>query len=122
MRKFFTDKSDTHRIGLDDGQWIDILSTCSYGVRKKAMSAMLKPKATGSTAGMNVNMDFDAGAFNDVLLKEMIVDWSFTDESGNKVPVTSANIDNLAADIAQIVVEEIGRLNPQRSEEEKNAL
>ena len=122
MRKYFINKKDVHRIDLSDGQWIDIMAMCSYGIRKKAISAMMRPSATSSNRDVRVNMDFDAGAFNDVLLKEMIVDWSFTDESGNKVPLTPENIDNLAADIAQIVVEEIGRLNPQRSEEEKNAL
>lgn len=121
MRKFFVSKADTHRIELEDGQWIDILAICSHRTRNKAMAAMLKPTA-GIDKSVRVNMDFNVSAFNDVLLKEMIVDWSFADEEGKKIPVTPENIDNLAADITQWVIEEIGRLNPVKTEPGKNAL
>ena len=122
MRKFFIDNSDTHRIELEDDQWIDILTMCSHGTKKKATAAMMKPSATGSSeADIKLSADFNAGAFNDVLLREMIVAWSFIDGDAQPVPVTPENIDRLASDITGLVLKEINALNPSPTVKEKNA-
>lgn len=124
MRKFFVEKTDTHRISLDEGQWIDILSVYSRGLSNKASrAAMSKVAASGKDGDDEVTVDipFDSGAFNDTLLKEMIVDWSFTDDAGVKVPVTQENILRLANDITSRVIKEINTLGRVKTEPEKNA-
>lgn len=129
MRNFFVSKTDIHRVELEDGQWIDILAQCSHKTRKRATAAMMKSntslsdeKDASATKDVQFSLDFDAGAYSDVLLKEMVVDWSFTDDVGTKVEITAENIDNLVADISQIVIKEINRLNPTEAEPGKNEL
>lgn len=120
MRHIIYD-DDLHRIDLGEGEWIDILALCTNAIRRKADAATVKAVSRLSALKVagTVDVEYDAGAYNNVLLEHMIKAWSFKDKSGQAIPVTAENIGKLSTATADLVLAEIEKLNPGRTPEEK---
>ncbi len=125
MSKHIIMDEDLHRINLGDGDWIDILEMVPNSVRRDSQTAAMNIKSSYSTskkgADSPVDVDFNVAKFNQVLLYGMIKAWSFKDKEGKPIPVEPAYIDRLDEQTADLVLTNIDKLNPSRSEVSKKA-
>lgn len=103
MNRHLILEEELHRIDLGDGDWIDIKSHLCVD---DAILAESIPNKTGSA------------------LVASIKAWSFTNGNGEPLPVTPEMIGRLSMDTAQVVLEEVNRLNPVRTviEEKKSSI
>ena len=127
MNKWFVDVRDTNRVDLEDGQWIDIKRNLSAAdqdyLARETISLELnmggdneEEEVTTEVPTVNVRSSRrrreqaekkikTAKMMPAVLplLRAIIVDWSFCDNRGKKVPVNDANVGNLKREISNIV-------------------
>jgi hypothetical protein len=103
-------REELHRIDLGDGEWVDVKRRLSYG-DLAAMDAAAGPGVMGQG---NI-------ATGVALLGGVVRAWSFQ-EDGEPVPVTPENLDRLSPQTAGIILTEVNRLNPVRTEEERAPL
>ena len=93
----YDDELDTIELGEE---WVKIKKRMSYGDYQKLLSSYTKGGA----------MNIEEG--NIALLLINIKEWSFKDRDGKPAPVSRENILRLVPDIAQKILDEIGRRNP----------
>ena len=64
------------------------------------------------TVSMNVDegFNFNIAASRMKKMKQLIVDWDFSDEKGEKIPVSAESIEKLNPSIASLIGEEIDQL------------
>lgn len=109
---------ETHRIDLENGEWVEVRRHMTTGDRAAINSRAIVIRAemgldgTGQGA-RSAQMNLDVGAWGLALLERMIVAWS------DPEPVTPENVARLPEAMADQIREEIDRLNPGRSEAEK---
>ena len=127
MNKWFVDVRDTNRVNLDDGEWIDIKRNLSAAdqdyLARETISLELNvgeisedevPTTEAPTVNLRSSRRRREQAEKKIktakmmpavlpLLRAIIVDWSFCDERGKKVPVNDANVGNLKREISNIV-------------------
>ena len=127
MNKWFVDNRETTRIELDDGEWIDIKRHLSISDQD-----FLARETIDMQLDVDTNTDEDNETENVPrlnkrsvrrrqvksegriktarmmpavlpLLKALIVDWSFCDNTGKKIPINDINVGNLRREIANLV-------------------
>jgi len=119
--KYFVD-SEVDRIDLGDGEWVEIKSKLSIGDQDKLSEMMMTIEVDTAPANRserrrrkdsgqsNYNATFKPST--SALLQVSIVDWSFTYESGEKVPLTPEMVNRMDAKLANQLEEEINDRNP----------
>lgn len=108
MNHFVTQGTD--RIDIDEESWVDIKKEMSYGDKQQMTGAMMKMKVKVAD-GENAEPDITVDTGNVELLFINIVDWNFTNEKGEKVPVTRANIRNLNGAVGDTIRKAIKERN-----------
>jgi hypothetical protein len=111
-------KPETHRIDLDDGEWVEVRKHMTIGDRAAVNSRAIIFRADMVMGGdakepTTAQMTMDAGAWGLALLQRMITAWSDLE------PVTPQNIALLPEATADHIRAEIDRLNAGRDEAEK---
>ena len=121
--RFFVD-SEVDRINLDQFQpesWVDIKRKLSIGDQDNLSQRLFDVEidTSGSREDRRRRRQSGASAVNAkfrpslaVLLEISIVEWSFTTESGEKVPVTPEMIQRMDPEVAAFLEEEIDSRNP----------
>lgn len=89
------------------GVWLDIRTALTVGMKQRTLSAATKLRM--SDGG---DAQFDAFAYKQALLREIVVGWA------DSTPVTPGSIDNLDPDVAEYVLEQFEALSAPRTEEE----
>lgn len=85
----------------------------SYGISKAAQSAMIQMDGSLDHSGRAVTKA-EWGAYINVLLLGLIVDWNLTDADENPLPLTTENIDRLDPADGQFLAEEANKRNQLR--------
>jgi len=103
---------NTKRLDIPDapGQWVEIRTALTTGMNSRMLSAAMRLRVSD-----NGDAQFDAFAYRDAKLKEIIVAWS------DPRPMTPANVDDLDPAMADWIVEQFDTLAAPRSDVEKNA-
>jgi hypothetical protein len=109
---------ETHRIDLENGEWVEVRKHMTNGDRAAVNSRAIIIRAEmgldGTSSGLrSAQMNLDVGAWGLALLERMVVAWS------DPEPVTPENVSRLSEATADYIREEIDRLNPARTEAEK---
>ncbi len=112
MGKYFLDEA-TFKVEFPDGQWCEIKEELSQKDQDFLINKMAKARVS-----KDATSEIDLG--KQALLERMIKGWSFTDESGNKVPVNSDTISNLRTKYRNVILKEIDRLTSESVEFSKN--
>ena len=110
---------DADRIELDDipGQereWVEIWHKMAYGDEQSLVGHYTRIQANlrdGTISDDPVTLDMETG--NVALLKLNIRSWSFQDQDGNPVPVTTERVRRLDPVIAHRLLQEIVDRNPK---------
>lgn len=87
---------------LTDGDWIKVKEQVTYGEQKQMATAGLTDMMEGEAGTRRIGMDFSA--FERARLLGWVVEWSFNDERGRRVPVTKDTIDALDPDTADEII------------------
>jgi hypothetical protein len=96
-------EDELHRVDLGDGEWVDVKRYLSLGDLTDIEAQ------TGSIATGNL-------ATGKAILGAVIRAWSFTNGSNQPVPVTPEMINHLSGETAGILLAEVNKLNPMRTE------
>jgi hypothetical protein len=108
--------AETVRLELTDGDWIEVKRELSYGEQQELF--LRDVQMTGLAGGeRNVSVDLQLINIRDMAM--WIVDWSFEDAKGKRVPVSIDSIKALATDAAEEVDE---ALTAYKLSLEKNAV
>ena len=100
-------RDESHRIELDDGEWVDVKRRLSIGDLEEI-------EAAAGDIGRGI-------AGGRAMLTNLIKAWSFQ-EDDQPVPVTPENVSRLSAETAAVILGEVNRLNPVRSSEQTENL
>jgi hypothetical protein len=97
------------RLDIPDepGQWVEIKTAMTVGMRNRALSAAMTLRM--SDAG---DAQFDAFAYKQAQLKEIVVAWS------DSRPVTPAAVEDLDPEMADWILAQFDALSAPRTEEE----
>jgi len=90
---------DTTRLELTDDDWIEVKSRLDFGERNALASAGLKQQGTLSNGG-SPEFTIDLAAYKIERMLAYLVEWSFRDRDGDRVPVTRATVNALDPDTA----------------------
>lgn len=119
MGKFFLN-GETHRIEFPDGEWVDIKPEFSQAdldyITAKMMQARVAVES-GKKPETQVDMVFGRQA----TLERGVLAWSFKDDAGQPVSLTSENLCNLRSRYRSQVLAEIDRLNSEAASFSKNS-
>jgi hypothetical protein len=99
---------DTLQLPSDAAFEIHMKRTATHGDLTAARSAMLKVENTA--AGVITHGEW--GAYIHTLVRRLIVNWNLTDESGQPLPITEANLENLKADDGDFLATEAQKRAP----------
>lgn len=108
---YFVDTSETVRVPLDDGQWVELRKRLNFG-QQEALTAKQFKVTTHPQSGRLMPV-FDVENVNLATLEAYILDWSFTDGSGPVLPSPEA-IKRLDPTIAQRILTAIAARLPDR--------
>jgi len=97
-------EEELHRVDLGDGEWVDVKRFLSLGDLTD-----IEDQTGGSIATGNL-------ATGKAILGTVIRAWSFTNGSNQPVPVTPEMINHLSGETAGILLAEVNKLNPMRTE------
>jgi small-conductance mechanosensitive channel len=106
--------TETARLELTEGDWIEVKDELSYGERQVLMSVGVK--RTGVTEETRA-VEIDWSVINVADMAMWVVDWSFTDDVGVRVPVSEDSIRALSLEAANEVNE---ALKAHKARAEKN--
>lgn len=116
---------ETVRLTLpsDETCWVDIKAKLKAGDVRYRDSQTMRAHMTANDQGVTSELqtEFELGAMRAATLERAIVAWNLTDEDDQPVPVRPEWIAELNEQDAAYIYEEINRLNPARSAQEKNA-
>ncbi len=100
--------------GIEEGDWVEIPTVYTAGMRKRAMGEAMKVHVSGNGSRPE-GIDVDAFAIKQALLHEIVVAWS------DPAPVTPEALDKLPMAVADWIAEQFDDLVGQtaRSEPEK---
>lgn len=118
MARRFVSATDTVRIDLGDGDWVDIKKRLSFGERRRARANMLRTQFDpnlGQLAAFDVDMD----AQTEALMLIAIVGWNLEDEKGELVPINADTISMLDEDTGDTILDAINDQYRRRTEEER---
>lgn len=107
MSKWFVDSREVDRIHLEDGQWVDIKRRLSIGDMERLEAVVL-----GVEFGKGAEVTGTLKPFRTALLQIAIVDWSFTDANGQKLPINRDTIGQMSMELAERLLDEINKRNP----------
>lgn len=85
-------KTDTTQLPLSDGDWVEVRVRLS-GAERRKMSARAFSSMRATSSNPEIGVDFAALGLSRI--KAYLVDWSFDDAAGKRVPCTEAAIDAL---------------------------
>lgn len=94
--------SQTTRIELSDGDWLEVRDELSFGRQQKLAGAGiggLQGFDGGDLSG--VRMELDMAAFEIERVLAWVTEWSFRDGTGRPVELTRAAVENLNAETAE---------------------
>ena len=104
MGKYFLEDEKV-RVNFDDGEWVDIKEELTQADQDYILNQM-----TFAEQGNNgTKMEIKLGQLS--LLERSIVDWSFLETNGNKIPINSDNISRLRKRYRNKILQEINNLN-----------
>jgi hypothetical protein len=89
----------TKTLELSDGDWVEVKERLTYGEQQTLAGGALG-RATGMFEG-KPEVALDMARYQIKRFAIWIVDWSFTDAKGKRVPVSEDAIANLDPDTAQ---------------------
>ncbi len=105
MSKFFIDEKELERITFDDGEWVDVKRELTQVDGDYITTKMAKTKG-----GLkDIEIDINLGSLP--LMERSIVAWSFKDDSGQSVEVTSDTVSNLRSKYRRVILLKINDLN-----------
>ncbi len=126
--KWFVEENETDTIILDEGAeeeaWVKIKTTLSIADQDQLGQLLMEIKIdAGNPEGLSraerrrrakdgKNIDAQLRPSTVALLQVSIVDWSFTDENANKIPITPERIGRLKPRWANQIEEAIDINNP----------
>ena len=87
---------ETVRLDLSDGDWIEVKRELSFGEQQELMAVGVRVAGGFDNPTMDMNIA-EAHIFS---LLQWLVDWSFTNDKGIKVPLSPASIRNLDLETA----------------------
>lgn len=98
-RTRFTDPT-TVRLELSDGDWVEAKRGLTYAEQERVSGAMMR-----SMRSSDDEIGIDWAKHRLLRLESWLVDWSFEDAKGKRVPLSRAAISNLDPDTAQEIHE-----------------
>ena len=114
--------TDTVRLDLSEGDWIEIKKELSVAERKRLegspMSGAHQDKENPDPNAVEMTMAWDR--FFLLKLRLYIVDWSLVDGSGKRVKLSPEAISNLTDEDAEEVMAAINKHEEGLAEERKN--
>lgn len=122
-RSAFVDPNDTTELTLSDGSGVTIKTYLTYGERKRMEAAGLKTMRTAQTEEgdeRSAEIGLDFWRFDLEKLRTWIVDWDFRDRQGKHVDPSPQNIDHLAPEVAQEILELITKHDEAQQALRKN--
>ena len=96
-RRFVVPEFDTLQLSFDD--WIRVKRKLTYGEARRLRSAGL---VVSSSLGGNVTVDF--AIYEAARMETWIIEWSFTDDAGKRIPVSRDTIEALDPDTAAEII------------------
>lgn len=99
----FIDAKATTRVDLSDGDWVEFRNELGFAERRAVEAGALRGSVNADTRDLDVDVDW--AAFELTRLEGWIVDWSFTDSDGEKVPATRTWLGRLSSTAAQELIE-----------------
>lgn len=118
-------KPESHRLDLSDGDWVEVKKRLGILDDKRIESALVRSaQSARGLVGANVNakdveIRLDTSEAYMTKLKTYILDWSFEDERGKRVPVTESAIEALDPETAQEIVEELNKFLDEEAKRRK---
>lgn len=102
MGKFRFVSNNVKRIDLSDGDWVDIKEQLSFEDFSKVFEGQSIPSEPSPSVAIP-------------LLKAALIDWSFEDGGGRKIPCSPENIGKLdASTVLELVEPIIGNYTPEK--------
>ena len=111
----FALRTETYRVELPEGHWVDIAGRMSQYDQDRYMSGLMKFQTNLGKLGEGKpvgDVEFVLPEINLLLLGINITDWSFTDGE-KKVPVDRERLERLTNDVAEPVLSAIMERNPK---------
>lgn len=89
------------RLDVSDGDWVLVRAELTYGQQRRLASAGLSgvPEALAEQ-GQGASLSLNLAAYDLERLVVWLLDWSFTDVDGDRVPVSREAIEQLHPDTA----------------------
>lgn len=111
MSTFFIEQDKT-RITFPDAEWCDIKTEFTQEDLDYITNALMHARfATDGKQKPETEIAMQFG--KQATLERAIVDWSFVNGSGTKVPITPESISNLRSKYRWFLLKEIDRLNQE---------
>ena len=112
MGKYFVEQ-ETVKVEFPDGEWITIKEELSQADQDAITRDMVKVSGqidTEAKDGTKPKADMKLELGQLPLMERAVVDWSFKDDAGAKIPVNNVNLSNLRLKYRKKLLEEIDRL------------
>jgi hypothetical protein len=91
-------RGDAVRLELSEGDWVLVHAELTYGQERRLAAAGLTGIDAAATDGQRLKVDF--AAYDIERLCTWVMDWSFRDGDGDRVPVSREAIEALHPDTA----------------------
>ena len=91
-------RGDAVRLELSDEDWILVRAELSYGQQRRLAASGLTGVDAAATEGQRLKVDL--AAYDIERLVTWVMDWSFRDDDGDRVPVSREAIEALHPDTA----------------------
>jgi len=91
-------RGDAVRLELSDGDWVLVRRELSYGQQRRLAASGLTGVDAAATEGQRLKVDL--AAYDIERLVTWVMDWSFRDDDGDRVPVSREAIEALHPDTA----------------------
>lgn len=96
----FVNPSDTRRLDVGDGDWLEVRNRITYGAAERLRAVSLKSMATD--AGQT-KIELDMSTYNIERMAAYIIDWSARKPDGGKLPPTRDSFAALEEPAAEAV-------------------
>jgi len=108
---------ETVRIDLSDGDWIEIKKKLNVGETRRMQLGGIKMTGKAGQKEMEIAMDVEALSFAKVSV--YLLDWSFEDANGKRLPLSQEAIEALDEPSYQEISEAIDKHTASMEEEKK---
>lgn len=117
-RFVFVEHEELVEINLGDGDWIKVRPRLSWGDRLNIRGGAVRMDFGGTEGEVETALDLEE--MNIRLVERAIVEWNLKDPEGKLMPISRESILALDEEAGDAILEYLGALYPQISEEQKN--